>query len=137
MSVQHHDERYYAWLRQQQRDCLTPGCLSSAEHLHHISLIASDKHSGALPRRHSSYQVVPLCASCHDRIHSEAGERAWANMFPRGMVSVMALVSYWLADYAELHGLEVRAEQPRTDSLGRWRQYLRKFHDLLTEKAMR
>lgn len=136
MSIRHHDERYYAWLRQRQRDCLTPGCLSRAEQLHHISLIASAKQSGTLPRRHSSYQVVPLCRNCHDRIHSATGELEWFKRFPRGVVGVMALVSYWLADYARLSGLEHHASQPAGDNPQHWRQYLRSFHDLLSKGAV-
>lgn len=137
MSRQHHDERYYAWLRERERDCLTPGCLSRAEQLHHISLIASGKHSGALPRRHSSYQVVPLCERCHNSIHNSTGERAWFKLFPRGAIGVMALIGYWLADYTQVSGLRHGARQPDGDDPQQWRQYLRGFHDLLTEKVTR
>ena len=65
MSKHHHDRGWYAYLMGER--CIA--CPMRAEQLHHVSLIPSEKSSGLLPRRFSSYQVVPVCKQCHDKLH--------------------------------------------------------------------
>lgn len=81
MSKAHHDQIYYDYVKREWPECLF--CGSYGQQLHHLQVVGSLKYAGPMPRRHSSYNVVHLCAECHDRAHA-IGDRAAAKEFLGG-----------------------------------------------------
>lgn len=74
MSKAHHDSTYYQWLLEHQPTCLFCGS-GQAVQLHHAQLVGASRYAGLLPRRHSSYNVVPACDACHRELHAQGEAR--------------------------------------------------------------
>lgn len=131
MSVHHHDQKYYDWLMKNQPRCVARGCLNRSEELHHVSLIPSAKHAGLLPRRHSSYQVVPLCQACHYAAHNTVAEEKMLPALLDGVVwswLVRFAQAAYKVDYKDVAG---GGATPKSLAM---QQRLRLLHDYLTER---
>lgn len=134
MSRAHHDAGYYEFLAKRALRCIAPDCLNAREEFHHAMLVPSGCYHGKLPRRHSTYNVIPVCSDCHREIH--AGEELWLRRHGLSVVTVYEYAVSSAYTYAVLGPLP--HFQFDLDDLGqrtgaeRGARALKQLHDALT-----